>query len=242
MGNGRKDKDGSSWYYADFLVNIVETQGDKRIKEEALTIASLIEKAKGKETADNITEIENALASAELPEDPYKKKFRRMIKLLKKRIERAVPDNFGSLIKHLREIKGYSLKELEMVTGISYSYINRIEKSENRVPSYRIIEKLAEALGQNVADLLYIANNQNKKVPRPVEELLLTEGYLVNGIPANKEIRESLAEIIRKIIHSHWNERQYKDSIDIMDSINQFQIVFKNTMASLSTEGKGPTE
>ncbi|CAM3051435.1 helix-turn-helix transcriptional regulator [Paenibacillus sediminis] len=229
MEKRKKVIEESRWYYFDFLKNTVEMQADKKIKSEALKIASLIEQIRGTETEENIEEIENALITAELPEEPYKKKFRRMIKLLKKRLERAVPDNFGSLIKHLRENKGYSLKELELATGISYSYITRIENGERNVPSYRIIEKLAKALEQNVADLLYIAEGPSKNGLQPVEKLLLSEGYLVDGIPATKEIRESLVEIFHKINDSPWNEHKYKDSIDIMESIDRFKKLCKHT-------------
>ena len=37
-------------------------------------------------------------------------------------------ENFGSMIRYLREKQGYSLKDLEDITGISPSYINRLER------------------------------------------------------------------------------------------------------------------
>jgi len=218
----KKEKEESAWYYVKFLENVVQKGKVESVKEEALKIADLIEQAKGKETEEKVRDIEHAVKYAEIPE-MYKKKFGRMIKLLQNRIDRGISENFGSLIKHLRESKGYSLKDLEQATGISSSYINRIEKGERKAPSYRIIEKLAEALNQDIAELLNVANSDEQEDLQAVEEFLLSHSYLIGGKRATKEMRERLVEVIRKINNSSWGDSKHKDAMDIMDSIDRFK-------------------
>ena len=75
-----------------------------------------------------------------------------------KRKRRKVNENFGSMIKYLREKQGYSLKDLEDITGISPSYINRLERGTRACPSYPVIEELAKALNADISELLEIAD------------------------------------------------------------------------------------
>lgn len=218
----KKEKEESAWYYVSFLENVVQKGKVESIKEQSMKIANLIEQTKGKETEEKISEIEHEVKYGEIPE-VYKKKFGRMIKLLQNRIDRGISENFGSLIKHLRESKGYSLKDLEQATGISSSYINRIEKGERKAPSYRIIEKLAEALNQDVAELLNVANSEEHEELQAVEEFLLSHSYLIGGKRATKEMRERLVEVIRKMNNSSWGESKHKDAMEIMDSVDRFK-------------------
>ena len=55
------------------------------------------------------------------------KEFNKKIKLFNNRLSRVIEDDFGSWIKQLRKAKGYSLKDLENASGVTASYIHRIE-------------------------------------------------------------------------------------------------------------------
>ena len=58
-------------------------------------------------------------------------------------------------LKNLRHEKGYGLKDLSEITGISVSYINEIEKGK-KYPKYEKIINLAKGLGVEYDDLVSI--------------------------------------------------------------------------------------
>jgi transcriptional regulator with XRE-family HTH domain len=53
---------------------------------------------------------------------------------------------FAGILARHRKAQGYSLRELEDISGVSASYIGRLEKGEASA-SYEVIVKLTKALG-----------------------------------------------------------------------------------------------
>jgi transcriptional regulator with XRE-family HTH domain len=58
---------------------------------------------------------------------------------------------FGKILYHHREAQGWSIRELEKASGVSASFISRLEREETS-PTYEIIVKLARALNINPAE------------------------------------------------------------------------------------------
>lgn len=58
----------------------------------------------------------------------------------------------GKNIKLLRKKKGFTLQELEDLTGLSSGYISKIERSK-KSPPYSTVSKLATALGVRIGHL-----------------------------------------------------------------------------------------
>lgn len=173
-------------------------------------------------TEEKVKDLEHLVKYASVPAS-FKLGFERKLKLLGNRVERSISENFGSLVKHLRESKGYSLKDMESLTGISPSYINRIENSQRKAPSYKMIEKLAIALDQEVSDLLNVANAQEPEELTNVEELLLASSFMINNVRATKESKELLVAVVNKINKSSWGEDKYKDVMEIVDAIERYR-------------------
>jgi len=193
--------------------------------EEAIRIWQELDEAdalKGEITEEKVQELQHKVKYSSVPAE-LKKGFERKLKLLDNRVERSISENFGSLIKHLREGKGYSLKDMEQLTGISSSYINRIENSQRKAPSYKMIEKLATALGQEVSDLLNVANAEQPEELTNVEELLVASTFMINDVRATKDSKELLVAIIEKINKSTWGEDKYKDGMELMDAIERYR-------------------
>ncbi|WP_162987465.1 helix-turn-helix domain-containing protein [Metabacillus litoralis] len=59
----------------------------------------------------------------------------------------------GTHLKELRKEKNLTLKELEKISGVSFSQISKIEKNVHK-PSLETIEKLSEALCIDLNELL----------------------------------------------------------------------------------------
>lgn len=69
---------------------------------------------------------------------------------------------FGEYLKKLRLKRGLTLKELAELSGISPSYLSRIERGERNVPHPRLFKKLAPALNLTPRQLLAAAGYMNQ--------------------------------------------------------------------------------
>lgn len=61
---------------------------------------------------------------------------------------------FGAYLLKLRLKKGWTLCELEKETGITASYLNRMERGERQNPTVSIVNALAKAYSVEVATLI----------------------------------------------------------------------------------------
>lgn len=127
---------------------------------------------------------------------------------------RVVSKNFGSIIKYARESKNLSLKELEDTTGISASYINRLENGERKAPSVPIASELADALELDLAMLLDVCNNKSDDL-KSIAELILTNDFTIDGSNIGKEAKEILVSLIEKIINAEWKDDKMQEVYEI---------------------------
>src|SRR5580658_2047451 len=54
--------------------------------------------------------------------------------------------NFGSALRHFREERTLSLRELATLSGVDHAYIHRLEAGDKTAPSPDVLEKLARGL------------------------------------------------------------------------------------------------
>ncbi|MEK3976209.1 helix-turn-helix domain-containing protein [Psychrobacillus sp. FSL K6-1267] len=136
------------------------------------------------------------------------------------RESRSVNPNFGNLVKHLRRKRSMSLRQMTEATGISESYINRIENGFRICPSFPVIEKLATVLGVTPNLLLEVSSNNQESVVL-LEELLYTNDFTLNGVksvsPGTKELILNLLDLVNDV---SWD----KDTI-IADIYEVIQVV-----------------
>jgi len=159
------------------------------------------------------------------------KEVNKKLKVFHNRIERTINPKFGERIKELREAKGMSLKDLEHVSGVTSSYVHRIEKGL-RKPSVEKIEKLAEALDADFKELLdllnigFILDDKNeKKNETDLMKLIKSKQYKINGIQLSDEKQSLLNEILNEIINEKWTEtNELKKGFDLVDKVKQFKM------------------
>lgn len=145
-----------------------------------------------------------------------------------KKEKRAINENFGIMIKYLREKQGLSLQEVQDLTGISPSYINRLEKGSRACPTFPIIKKLADAFRVDMVELLEIAGMEtgNTKI-RTLEELIVSSDYEFLGEKATKEQKQALLEIVEEIIYCSWSDDLIQDISNICHKIQDFKEIKK---------------
>lgn len=82
-------------------------------------------------------------------------------------LEKEINESFGEYIIRLRNAKGYSQRKLALITGISNTTINRIERGETTSPDLNTIKLLSKYLGVDEIYMLhasgYIDNPQKKR-------------------------------------------------------------------------------
>lgn len=59
---------------------------------------------------------------------------------------------FGLYLRHLREQRGLSLRELGQLCATDHAYIHRLEKGEKTAPSEEVLEKLLRVLKASPRD------------------------------------------------------------------------------------------
>lgn len=70
---------------------------------------------------------------------------------------------FYEELRHLRKLKGYTIREVAHRSGVSTAYISQLENGNRGLPSPEILKKLSEGLNT------------------PYEELMRLAGYLEGG-------------------------------------------------------------
>jgi transcriptional regulator with XRE-family HTH domain len=68
--------------------------------------------------------------------------------------KREKDNPFAEFLFNARREKGWSLREVGIVTGLEPSYINRLERGERTNPSIRTIQALALAYRTEIIDLI----------------------------------------------------------------------------------------
>ena len=139
----------------------------------------------------------------------------------------TVSDNFGIMLKHYRKLKNLSLKQLEEISGVSASYVNRLERGERKSPSITKILQLAEAL--EIPNSILVATiiqepRKNEKIS--LSELLIKHDYFLNGEEElSRQARERLLKIIEHIAQCQWSsDTKIRDLYVLAELVDQFKL------------------
>lgn len=136
------------------------------------------------------------------------REFNKKIKLFKNRLNRVIEDDFGSWIKQLRKAKGYSLKDLENASGVTASYIHRLETGTRKTPSIPVAENLAIALGVSQDEFLrrlnVLSSEPKKNEDMPFNELIAISNFTINGNRVTNKQKEAINTLFKNIISAKW--------------------------------------
>lgn len=115
-------------------------------------------------------------------------------------------DGFGKMLKRLRVEQGLSLNDLSIKTGISSSYISRLEKSKRKSVSFPKLVALSEALGVEPWVLAGSSLNWSKGETADLKELLFNHQVQHDGEILSAEVKEILLEILEAILSADWSK------------------------------------
>jgi transcriptional regulator with XRE-family HTH domain len=155
------------------------------------------------------------------------REFDKRFRFYNKRMERQVKGDFGTWLKSARKEKGYSLKELESRSGVTASYIHRIEKGARKTPSIPITEKLAVALGVPPKDLLAMlghdVGDSSNEVPG-LSELISLSQFNINGELVEQDEKDLIISIINTMLNEEWEEGDiWTKGSDLLKSVSRLK-------------------
>lgn len=110
-----------------------------------------------------------------------------------------ISDEFGKLLKSMRKKRGMTLADLSDQSGISISYLNRLEKGERKSPGFTKILKLAKVLKIDPYSLIGSDLNTTDK-PVSISELLFNTQIEHNDEILTASQKELLVEIIETVL------------------------------------------
>jgi len=144
----------------------------------------------------------------------------------KEKQERSVDPKFAQIIRLRREQKGYSLRELKEMTGISESYLSRLEKNERKSPTYPIMQKIARVLDFNIAELLELSNqNEIDDDVDEIKDVIVKSNFCINNIIATTQIKDSIIKLFEKIISADWSEpKRFSSGAEILTVIGEIEV------------------
>lgn len=201
------------------VIEGIGAEKDAPYRKVLIELMSLIDEADGNETIDNVDHIKESLEKAAIPENK-KAILSKKIRVLQKRVERRLTTKLGEVVKSLRTASGLSLRELEDLTGVTASYINRIESGHKTAPSIAVVKQLSEGLGYDLFQI-YTSKIQHSKT---VTDLVLKENYyLHDGEEANLEQKESLFKILNMIQEREFKQNQAADVMELLQEIQNFK-------------------
>lgn len=106
---------------------------------------------------------------------------------------------FGQYLKKLRTEQGYTIRQVEMKTGISNAYLSQIENGKRNIPTAQILQKLAPVYGVETTELLTVAGYIDK-----VEESNINnqpETIMFNHLDGFDDLeKEEQDRIIRQLV------------------------------------------
>lgn len=142
------------------------------------------------------------------------------------RENRLMNVNFGGYIKELRQNLEMSLKMVEQITGISASYLNRIENGNRKCVSLPIIESLAKCYNRSPLELVQVALNETyseDKLPL-FETVIYNNEFIISGKRCIKDTKDSLMMLIKNIVQSEWkDDTKIEDILKIVYSVEKFK-------------------
>lgn len=67
------------------------------------------------------------------------------------------PVDFGSYLKKIRKAKKLTVRQLDLYSGVSHSYISQMESGARGIPKPEILKKLSKPLGVEYEELMKMA-------------------------------------------------------------------------------------
>ncbi len=115
-------------------------------------------------------------------------------------------NKFGDYIRGIRKEKKMTIRQLDLYSGVSHSYISQLERGERAIPSPDIIKKISSALNVPYEEIMiqagYIEEQTKKNDLKP-----LTTNDKLNDVAADyNRLPQHKQKLVSDLIKSLLNE------------------------------------
>ncbi|MFY0516211.1 helix-turn-helix domain-containing protein [Lysinibacillus sp. UGB7] len=193
------------------LINDAEKNPDSVAEKEVEAMKVFVEKAKFPE---NIVLVLN-----------------KKIKVFSNRLMRSSDVNLGEIVSSVRKEANMTLKMIEQETGITSSYLSRLEANNSKsVPSITIVKLLSEALNHDFFQY-FKPEIEEKEAGEKIsinEVLRANDFYIVkNNENYSHSEKSMLADILSEIVNNDFEENQMFEVAKLMEKIKRFKTATK---------------
>lgn len=129
---------------------------------------------------------------------------------------------FAEKLKRLRKARGMTLQQLSAATGISPSYISRLERGEKQCPSFPILMELSRALK---VDLMTLAEGlAEQEGVLDLYSLMFKSPLRVADKILTREETMMVLNMIERIVEFEWSrESQWHELSELGNAINKLK-------------------
>lgn len=125
------------------------------------------------------------------------------------------PTEFGQYLKALREAKKITMRELDKRSGVSHSYISKMESGAKGIPSADILKKLHGPLGVSLTELMTKAGH-------------ISEGEINQSISSSNFLDEMIRDYVQLLLsdrdHPFFNEIESEFTSRIGDIYKEYDV------------------
>lgn len=144
--------------------------------------------------------------------------------------DRKISQSFGAYIRSLRENKGLTLQMVENNTGISKSYLCRIENGVKLAPTVGILGSLSKCYQVSPVDLFkiamseYISDTGEDNEELLFETVIYDNNFIVSNKEVNEEVKQVIVNLVKCVYSLNWNdESRYNEIGKVLENIDKFK-------------------
>lgn len=162
------------------------------------------------------------------------KEFEKRLRFIEKRLPLSTENQFAPWLKQMRESRNLSYRQLEQLSGVSSTYLHRLEVGARRSPSIPVAKKIAEAFNVPFEVVAKFINSEvfpsSETSLASVEEELdllklldVTPFTIGDSVPLGEGQRQILIQLLKLITNSSFDPNHLPDTMELLDLIKQFR-------------------
>lgn len=141
--------------------------------------------------------------------------------------------DFGKYLKSLRKGKKLTVRQLDLYSGVSHSYISQMEAGKRGIPTPDILNKLSKPLGVEYGDLMKVAGYIKEELKDEKQKAAEKLVELVELDLTNEEIRNQMGYKL-KVDNMILSDSELDEFIDF---VRVKRLMRKQQHNSLESEG-----
>ena len=153
------------------------------------------------------------------------KEFEKRLRFLEKRLTISTDNQFASWLKQMRMSQGLSYRQLEHLSGVSATYLHRLELGARKSPSIPIAKKITQAFGVSLEVVTKFLDSHDELEPASGEQeldllkVLEFKPFTIGETHLSKKKRQHLGQLLDLIVNKSFNPNHLPDTIELIELV-----------------------